>query len=71
MKGNTLYVIFCDGTKNILQPYHDKGLITVGWDYEWIVNGDQVILDKISTTLKETFNGYIFHTIEDGKIVWH
>ena len=71
MKGNTLFVIFNDESKNILKSYHKKKLITIGWDYEWIINGEQSILDEIASKLKETHNWSSFHTIVDGKIIWH
>ena len=71
MKGNTLYVIFDNKSREILQSYLTSGLITVGWDYEWIVNGDQEVLDKIASELKNSHNWSSFHTIEDNKIVWH
>ena len=71
MKGNTLYVTFHDKSKEILQPYLDEGLITVGWDYEWIINGDQEVLDEIASKLKKAFNWSSFHIIENNKIVWY
>ena len=71
MKGNTLYVGFDNKAKEILQSYNKRGLIKIGWDYEWIVNGPQEILDTVAAELKEKIPWTSFHTIEGNKIVWH
>ncbi len=71
MKGNTLFVRFDDIAHKILQSHLKLGLISVGWDHEWIVNGPQEILDAVAAELKEKIPWTSFHTVEDNKRVWH